>query len=40
MGTFAKKDLDQQELVRMMAGGRELTELQHELETLSADVKA
>jgi simple sugar transport system ATP-binding protein len=39
MGTFAKKDLDQQELVRMMAGGRELTELQHELEAMSTDVQ-
>jgi simple sugar transport system ATP-binding protein len=39
MGTFAKKDLDQQELVRMMAGGHELTELQRELEEMSTDVK-
>jgi simple sugar transport system ATP-binding protein len=39
-GTFQKKDLDQQELVRMMAGGRELTELQHELEGMSSDVEA
>src|SRR6266545_30663 len=28
MGTFPKQNLDQQELVRMMAGGSELTELQ------------
>ena len=39
MGTFAKRDLDQQELVRMMAGGRELAQLQHELETMSAELK-
>ena len=38
LGTFPKKELDQQELVRMMAGGHELTELQHELEGLSPDV--
>ena len=37
MGTFAKEELDQQELVRLMAGGRELAELQSELETLTAD---
>jgi simple sugar transport system ATP-binding protein len=40
LGTFAKRELDQQELVRLMAGGRELTELQHELEDMSSDVKA
>jgi simple sugar transport system ATP-binding protein len=38
LGTFGKKELDQQELVRLMAGGQELTELQHELESLSAEV--
>jgi simple sugar transport system ATP-binding protein len=37
-GTFPKKELDQQELVRMMAGGSELTELQHELEAIKTDV--
>src|SRR6266480_215226 len=36
LGTYAKQDIDQDELVRLMAGGRELAELQHELETLSA----
>jgi simple sugar transport system ATP-binding protein len=40
LGTFAKRDLDQQELVRMMAGGNELVELQHELESMSAEPKA
>lgn len=40
LGTFAKKELDQQELVRLMAGGRELTELQHELEALTEVVKS
>ena len=31
LGTFAKREIDQQELVRLMAGGRELDELAHEL---------
>jgi len=34
LGTFAKAEIDQQELVRLMAGGRELEELRHELEAL------
>ena len=36
LGAWTKGELDQQELVRLMAGGEELVELQHELETLSA----
>jgi simple sugar transport system ATP-binding protein len=35
LGTFPKSELDQQELVRLMAGGAELEELQHELAALS-----
>jgi simple sugar transport system ATP-binding protein len=35
LGTYAKSELDQQELVRLMAGGRELEELQHELSELT-----
>ena len=35
LGTYAKREIDQQELVRLMAGGAELAELQHELEALS-----
>ena len=31
LGTFAKSEIDRQELVRQMAGGRELAELEHEL---------
>jgi simple sugar transport system ATP-binding protein len=31
LGSYAKSEIDQQELVRLMAGGRELAELQHEL---------
>jgi simple sugar transport system ATP-binding protein len=38
LGTYDKKDLDQQELVRLMAGGRELAELQHELDDLTAEL--
>ena len=35
LGTFAKSEIDREELVRLMAGGRELAELQHELEAVS-----
>ncbi|HEY6016604.1 MAG TPA: hypothetical protein VIU16_07455, partial [Gaiellaceae bacterium] len=38
LGTYAKKEIDQQELVRLMAGGRELAELQHELAELTAEL--
>jgi simple sugar transport system ATP-binding protein len=38
LGTFAKHEIDQQELVRLMAGGRELAELEHELEAIKAEV--
>src|SRR6266581_2863597 len=31
LGSYAKKEVDQEQLVRLMAGGQELTELQHEL---------
>jgi len=34
LGTFPKAEIDQEELVRLMAGGRELEELKHELEAL------
>jgi simple sugar transport system ATP-binding protein len=34
LGTYAKSEIDQEELVRLMAGGRELEELRHELEAL------
>jgi simple sugar transport system ATP-binding protein len=34
LGNFAKSEIDRQELVRMMAGGSELAELEHELEGL------
>jgi simple sugar transport system ATP-binding protein len=35
LGTYEKRDIDLQELVRLMAGGQELAELQHELEGLT-----
>jgi simple sugar transport system ATP-binding protein len=38
LGDFPKSALDPQELVKLMAGGRELAELQHELEELTAEV--
>jgi simple sugar transport system ATP-binding protein len=38
MGSFAKSEIDSEELVRLMAGGRELTELQHELEGITAEL--
>jgi simple sugar transport system ATP-binding protein len=38
LGDFPKSALDPQELVKLMAGGRELAELQYELEELTAEV--
>jgi simple sugar transport system ATP-binding protein len=38
LGSFAKQEIDRQELVRMMAGGRELAELEHELEQIDAEL--
>ncbi len=38
LGTYGRKEIDQQELVRLMAGGSELSELQHELQVLSAEI--
>jgi len=35
LGSYRKDEIDQPELVRLMAGGRELVELQHELEGLT-----
>jgi simple sugar transport system ATP-binding protein len=37
LGTFDKTEIDLPELVRQMAGGRELVELQHELETIRTE---
>ncbi len=38
LGTYAKSEIDQQELVRLMAGGKELAELQSELAELTAEL--
>ncbi len=38
LGTYAKNEIDRQELVRLMAGGRELAELEHELEAIKAEL--
>ena len=38
LGTYNKAEIDRQELVRLMAGGRELAELEHELEAIRAEV--
>jgi len=40
LGDFPKREIDGQELVRLMAGGRELAELEHELETIQSEVSA
>jgi simple sugar transport system ATP-binding protein len=37
-GNFAKSEIGLEELVRQMAGGRELAELQHELEGITAEL--
>ena len=37
LGTFDRSEIDRQELVRLMAGGRELAELEHELEAAKAE---
>src|SRR6185436_8915488 len=38
LGNYPKSEIDRQELVRLMAGGRELTELQHELESIRLEI--
>ncbi|MBA3364606.1 MAG: sugar ABC transporter ATP-binding protein [Actinobacteria bacterium] len=38
LGTYDRSEIGRQELVRLMAGGRELAELEHELEAIKADV--
>jgi simple sugar transport system ATP-binding protein len=40
LGSHTKSEIDQQELTRLMAGGRELAELQHELAAIQAEVAA
>jgi simple sugar transport system ATP-binding protein len=38
LGDYAKDEIDQDELMRLMAGGRELAELQHELAALTTEI--
>jgi simple sugar transport system ATP-binding protein len=38
LGAFEKAEIDGQELVRLMAGGRELVELEHELQAIRDEV--
>jgi len=38
LGSYPKREIDQPELVRLMAGGRELAELEHELEAIRAEL--
>jgi simple sugar transport system ATP-binding protein len=38
LGTYEKRELNRDELVRLMAGGRELDELQHELEAVAPEI--
>jgi simple sugar transport system ATP-binding protein len=38
LGSYPKAEIDQQELVSLMAGGRELKELEHELAAIKAEV--
>jgi simple sugar transport system ATP-binding protein len=38
LGSYAKGEIDQSELVRLMAGGAELAELEYELATIKAEV--
>jgi simple sugar transport system ATP-binding protein len=38
LGAYEKTEIDRQELVRLMAGGSELAELEHELEAIKAEV--
>jgi simple sugar transport system ATP-binding protein len=38
LGAFEKAEIDRQELVRLMAGGKELAELEHELEAIKIEM--
>jgi simple sugar transport system ATP-binding protein len=38
LGVYGKREIDRQELVRLMAGGSELTELEHELDEVRAEL--
>jgi len=38
LGSYSRGEIDQTELVRLMAGGSELAELEHELASIKAEV--
>ena len=38
LGAFEKSEIDREELVRLMAGGKELAELEHELEAIKIEI--
>jgi len=38
LGTYGKSEIELHDLIRLMAGGRELVELEHELELIRAEV--
>src|SRR5947209_3261094 len=38
LGAFERSQIDREELVRLMAGGRELAELQHQLEAFKVEI--
>ena len=38
LGAYEKNEIDREELVRLMAGGSELAELEHELDAIKAEV--
>jgi simple sugar transport system ATP-binding protein len=38
IGSYRKDEIDQTELVRLMAGGSELTELEHELREMRSEL--
>ncbi|MDX6620503.1 MAG: simple sugar transport system ATP-binding protein, partial [Gaiellales bacterium] len=40
LGSYDRGEIDQTELVRLMAGGAELAELEHELATIKAEIAA
>jgi len=40
LGAYDRTQIDRQELVRLMAGGRELAELEHELDAIKAEIRA
>ena len=40
LGSYDRTQIDRNELVRLMAGGSELAELEHELESIKAEIES